>query len=236
MSERSAPTPAPPPIPSTSTGEGEAEGEGEGEVFYAAYGSNLSAERFGYYIAGGTAPGAQRALRGARDRRPPGSWRALRVPGSLYFSGHARTWGGAPAFFEPDEHTGGEAMALVRAWRLGWGQFEDVMAQENGRATRTLDVHSAALVEGFSMLTGPGRYDRLVCLGTLEDIPVLTFTAPGPPDPERLAPPAVAYLDHIITGLREAFDLDDRAIADYVGSAPGSTPDLVRLALTTQPP
>ena len=41
------------------------------EVFYAAYGSNLSAERFACYIAGGTAPGASRALPGARDSASP---------------------------------------------------------------------------------------------------------------------------------------------------------------------
>jgi hypothetical protein len=31
--------------------------------------------------------------------------------------------------------------------------------------------------------------------------------------------------------LRETFDLDDLAIVDYLGRAPGATPDLVRAAL-----
>src|ERR1700733_7388267 len=109
------------------------------EVFYAAYGSNLSAERFACYIAGGTAPGVSRSHPGARDRRLPEAWRPLRVPGRLYFSGHSRTWGGAPAFFEPrsqDAHTGAEVFA--RAWRLTWNQFEDVLAQENGRHVKPL--------------------------------------------------------------------------------------------------
>jgi len=201
-------------------------------VFYAAYGSNLSARRFACYIAGGTAPGSRRALRGARDPRLPESWRALRLPGCLSFYGHTRTWGGDPAVFEPAtaaQHSGAEVFA--RAWRFGWDQLEDVMAQENGRDTQPLDVETGALVEGFSMLAGPGRYDRLTCVGILEGLPVVTFTAPGPPESVSPAAPSLEYLAHIITGLRETFDLDDPAIVDYLGRAPGVTPDLVHAAL-----
>jgi hypothetical protein len=204
------------------------------EVFYAAYGSNLSARRFACYIAGGTASGASRALRGARDQQAPVSWRGLRVPGRLTFHGHSETWGGAPAFFEPappGEHSGAEV--FVRAWRLGWDQLEDVVAQENGRATHPIEVGAGVPEEGFSVLAGPGRYDQLVCVGTLEGLPVLTCTAPESPGPVHPAAPSSRYLAHIVTGLRETFDLDDPAIVDYLGRAPGATHDLVRAALVT---
>jgi len=223
MSTRSAPTP---PQVSTSID--------RREVFYAAYGSNLSAERFACYIAGGTAPGASRALPAARDRRQPESWQALRLPGRLSFRGHSSTWGGAPAVFEPatpTEQAGTEVFA--RAWHLRWGQFEDVMAQENGRATRPLVVGPTALVDGSSMLVGPGRYDRLVCVGTLDGVPVLTFTAPVPLEWVTPEAPSLSYLAHIITGLRETFGLVDPAVVDYLGGAPGATPALVRAALAT---
>lgn len=202
------------------------------EVFYAAYGSNLSAERFACYIAGGTAQGASRALPGARDPRQPESWHALRLPGRLSFRGHSLTWGGAPAIFEPGPpsgHAGTEVFA--RGWRLGWDQLEDVMAQENGRATIPLIVEPAALVDGSSMLLGPGRYDRLVCVGTLEGLPILTFTAPASLESVIPEAPSLAYLAHIITGLRETFGLVDPEVVDYLGGAPGATPDLVRAAL-----
>jgi hypothetical protein len=204
------------------------------EVFYAAYGSNLSAERFACYIAGGTAPGSSRALPGARDRRQPESWRALRLPGQLYFYGHSRSWGGAPVAFAPAapvEQPGAEIFA--RAWRVTWEQFEDVIAQENGRPTCPLDVEPAALLEGSSLLAGPGRYDRLLRVGTIEDLPVLTVTAPGSPESVTPAPPSPEYLAHIIRGLRETFDLGDPAIVDYLGRASGSSADLVRAALAT---
>jgi hypothetical protein len=221
MSTRSAPTQ--PPVSASL---------GRREVFYAAYGSNLSAARFACYIAGGTAAGASRALPGARDRRQPESWRALRVPGRVSFRGRSLTWGGAPAIFEPataSGHTGAEV--FVRAWRLGWDQLEDVMAQENGRPTCPLVVEPAALGDGSSMLVGPGRYDRLVCVGTLEGLPMLTFTAPASLESVLPEAPSLAYLAHIITGLRETFGLGDPEVVEYLGGAPGATPALVRAAL-----
>lgn len=123
----------------------------------------------------------------------------------------------------------------MRAWRIGWDQFEDVVAQENGRSTHSLDVESGALAEGFSTLVGPGRYDHLVCVGTLGGLPVLTCTAPGSPEPAGQGAPSFEYLAHIITGLRETFALDDHSIVDYLGRARGATRDLVRAALASAP-
>ena len=142
------------------------------------------------------------------------------------------TWGGAPAIFEPAArpgHAGAEVFA--RAWRLGWDQLEDVMAQENGRLTSPLAVEPGALVDGFSMHVGTGRYDRLVCVGTLEGLPVLTFTAPASFESVIPEAPSLAYLAHIITGLRETFGLTDAEVVDYLGGAAGATPGLVRAAL-----
>ena len=40
-------------------------------VWYVAYGSNMSAARFGCYISGGRPPGARRTYLGCRDQSPP---------------------------------------------------------------------------------------------------------------------------------------------------------------------
>src|SRR5579862_610370 len=107
-------------------------------VWYAAYGSNLCAERFGCYIAGGIPPGRTDPCRGARDRTLPRRDRPLAIPHRLYFTGTAKSWGGSPSFVDlvrdPDGPTHG------RAYLITWEQFEDVVAQENGRRTSPIEL------------------------------------------------------------------------------------------------
>ena len=45
-------------------------GRRDGRVWYASYGSNLLAERFGYYLSGGALPGQEVGHIGARDSTP----------------------------------------------------------------------------------------------------------------------------------------------------------------------
>src|SRR5205823_6117258 len=56
-------------------------GHVNGLVWYVSYGSNLSAERFHYYIRGGRPPGAARTYPGARDRALPRADEAVWLPG-----------------------------------------------------------------------------------------------------------------------------------------------------------
>ena len=117
----------------------------------------------------------------------------------------------------PAERPGAEI--FFRAWRLAWDQFEDLLAQEMVAPPPRSTSCRARWSKAFPCWPGPGRYDRLICVGTLEGLPVLTFTAPGPPESLTPAVPSLAYLAHIVTGLREAFDLDPPAIVDYLGRA-----------------
>ncbi|CCH80358.1 hypothetical protein BN12_90013 [Nostocoides japonicum T1-X7] len=45
--------------------------DGDDLVWYAAYGSNLSLERFHCYVAGGRPPGGRHTYPGCRDASPP---------------------------------------------------------------------------------------------------------------------------------------------------------------------
>lgn len=200
------------------------------EAFYAAYGSNLCADRFRCYLSGGCPPGATRAHRGARDPRPASTWRTLSVSGTLYFSGTSRLWGGAPAFLDLDPAA--QTEVALRAYKVTWEQLEDIMAQESGRATAPLDLEPRALVEGFSTSVGPGRYDQLACLGTIEDIPVVTLTAPWRLAEVVPAAPSLPYVATLVRGLREAFDMDADAIVAYLARAPGCTKERATAALT----
>jgi hypothetical protein len=202
-------------------------------IWYASYGSNLSAERFACYIAGGRPRGATWTHVGARDKSPPLDAVALKISYQLYFSGKSRVWGGSPAFV--DTKPVDEVVGLARAYLIGWDQFEDVVAQENGRRSASIDIDDHELVPGFSRQIGSGRYENLLCTGRLNDMPVLTFTAPWSLSDVTPATPSTGYLAMLIAGLREAHDLSDEELTGYLGSAPGCSRDAVMDALKLVP-
>ncbi len=198
-------------------------------VWYASYGSNLCEERFACYIAGGRPRGASRTYVGSRDDSPPRDSVALEIPHQLYFSGESRIWGGSPAFI--DRHPIDGVVALARGYLIGWDQFEDVLAQENGRPSSSIEIDDHLLVPGFSRQIGSGRYENLLCTERLNDTPVVTFTAPWSLSEVTPAAPSAGYLAMLITGLREAHHLSDETLTRYLGSAPGCSKSAVRHAL-----
>lgn len=200
-------------------------------VWYAGYGSNLSAERFLCYIAGGTPRGAAQPCRGARDTTQPRADRPLDVPYRLYFSGHSTMWDGAPAFIDTVEST--DTPARARAYLITWEQFEDVVAQENGRLTAPIDLVPDELTVGSSHPIGAGLYPNVRCVGHLEGLPALTFTSARTMAEAQaeLARPADAYLEMMIDGLRVSHAMSDGAIVAYLGAAPGCSGELVAAVL-----
>lgn len=200
---------------------GEHDGQAQdGEVWYVAYGSNLSAARLGCYLRGGTPPGGSRRNPGARDPRPPRRTVAVDLPGTVYFAGDSPQWGGGAAFY--DHLTPG--FTAARAYLLSAEQFADVAAQEMYRDPREADPLVAmvrAPLPGGRHRLGPGRYETLVDVGRLDDRPMLTFTAPhGAQEVER-TPPAPAYLAMLAAGLRESRDWDAARIAAYLAGLAG---------------
>jgi hypothetical protein len=202
-------------------------------LWYASYGSNLSAERFACYIAGGRPGGATRTYVGARDTSPPLDSVALEISYRLYFSGESRVWGGSPAFIDTKPVDG--VVGLARAYLIWWDQFEDVVAQENGRQSASIEIDDHLLVPGFSRQIGSGRYQNLLCVEHLNEVPVVTFTAPCAMSDVAVGAPSIGYLAMLIVGLREAHDLSDKELTSYLGSAPGCSRDAVRDALQLVP-
>jgi hypothetical protein len=198
-------------------------------VWYASYGSNLFATRFACYIQGGRPAGSTRTCTGARDKRPPVDSVAFDIPYRLYFTGTSQSWGGSPAFI--DTHRSDAHRSLVRAYLISWEQFEDVVAQENSREVAPISV--GHLSDGAIDRIGPGRYDTLLCLGERDEVPIVTITAPWTLSTVVPGEPSLAYLAMLIAGLREAHELGDEDIVDYLAAAPGCTTALARLALVT---
>lgn len=116
-------------------------------VWYLAYGSNLSRERFACYLLGGTPSGARRTYAGCRDRSPPQDTVALRIRGRLGFAGESLVWGGGVAFLDPDGH--GEVVG--RGYLITAEQLDDVVEQER-------------------------RYDSRAVVGDRDGVPVVALT------------------------------------------------------------
>ena len=169
------------------------------QVWYAAYGSNLDGARLARYLAV------------ARDATPPRRDGAQTVGHRLRFGARSEQWGGAVAFLDPEP---GSGQAFVRLWLLELDQLADVYAQENGHPVGSVALDTERLGDGLA----DGRYRRLLSLGAHHGTPVVTFTAPEPPEP---AAPSQAYLAHVVSGLRDSHRLDDDRLAAYLLAAPG---------------
>ncbi|MFE6751810.1 histone deacetylase [Kitasatospora purpeofusca] len=186
-------------------------------VWYAAYGSNMHTERLACYLGGGRPADGAREYPGCRDGRPPLRSVPVRLPGSLYFALESRVWGGGMAFYDPH----GPGTVPARAHLLTAGQFSDIAAQETGGGPGP-DLDLGTVLRTGRDQQGPGRYRTLVCLGSLDDLPVLTLTAPWALPEAELNAPRARYLRTIAAGLAEAHGWSTRRAAVYLTTRPGA--------------
>ncbi len=112
----------------------------------------------------------------------------VEIPGSIFFAGVSRVWGGGRAFYDPDA----PGTVAARAFLVTQEQFEDIRAQE------------------------PACDDRLVVLGHRAGVTMCTFTTRARGDVVSRNPPTQAYLATIADGLREAHDWDDTQVMQYL--------------------
>ncbi|MFF2950411.1 histone deacetylase [Kitasatospora sp. NPDC057965] len=186
-------------------------------VWYAAYGSNMHAGRLACYLRGGRPEQGERDYPGCRDAGPPRRSVPVRLPGLLYFALESRTWGGGLALHDPQR----PGTVPARAYLLTAEQFSDIAAQEMGGGPGT-DLDLATVLRTGRDPQGPGRYQTLVCPGTLDGVPVLTFTAPWSLAEAPLNPPRARYLRNLATGLAEAHGWSPRRTAAYLSTRPGA--------------
>lgn len=201
-------------------------------VWYVSYGSNMSAERFHYYIRGGRPPGAAHACPGARDRTLPRADEAVWLPGGVYFATESQLWGGGRAFYDPAI----PGKAAARAYLITSRQFSDVAAQEMYREPGA-DLDLAEVVTAGRLQVGPGRYETLVHVGQKGQAPLLTFTAPWGVGDVRSLSPSGRYLRMLARGLRDAHGWDAEKAATYLAGLPGArgtwTPEQITCLITS---
>lgn len=200
-------------------------------VWYAAYGSNLAAERFAVYLTGGAIPFSTtgRIQQGARNPAPATADQPFTLERSLLFTGSAKQWGGGGSAILDHDHNP-ITPTLSRVYRITLEQFEDVFAQENGLdAPIPFDVGD--------LLAGPidlseRKYGRIELVGEIESEPVLTFLSPQ--RPAGLNAADTSYLQVMAIGLMETYEFSPRGAADYLAMRPGNAGvhDPVALATT----
>ena len=179
-------------------------------IWYVAYGSNLSQERFSCYLRGGRPNGSDRNYPGCRDTSDSMDSFGLMIPGGIYFAGRSSGWQAGMAFYDPEAP--GEVAA--RAYLITAEQFVDVLAQETLRSPgMVLDLTPAFRGDRYS--DGVGGYSMLVRVGDRRGVPLVTFTRDRR-SVSTLAPPTVLYLAAMATGLREAHGWSPALIDRYL--------------------
>lgn len=196
-------------------------------MWYAAYGSNCSDDRFKAYLEGGAVHGARGAHAGARDPNPPRASGPVTFDRQIVFAGASRRWGGGSAFLG---HGAVRDGALGRRYLISRHQFDDVLAQENRRDIVATPLEGLTVGE-ITPLT-EGAYDAVLALEPVDRIPVVTFTATQPPEEREPAPPTAPYLATILRGLASVHELATAAIVARLMSAPGVAPTWTAEQLT----
>jgi hypothetical protein len=198
------------------------------QVWYAAYGSNLSWSRFRHYLQGGRSDGAARVLPGARDPSEPLRRQPVELSGSVYFAWESPTWGGGIAFYDPDA----DGTSLGHAYLVTAEQFADVATQEMHRDPTGDPLDLETLVAAGRLVLGPGRYQTLHVVGEIDGLPIVTFTS-SVHDEMPLNPPRPAYVTTMASGLLDAHRLSVDEAVDYLLARPGCTPHWNRTDMTT---
>ena len=210
------------------------------QVWYACYGSNLRAERFNCYIAGGKPRGSiGMESAGSIDQTPPAATATFVTDWQLYFAREFVGWGGKGiAFLQPEQaenrsatvQAASDAGALCRLYKISFEQFVDVVLQENGGRSSQTQLREAVKNEVVQLLETIGTngsavlrqgildrswYRRLARLGTHEGLPVLTFTTD---EQLEFVAPGNAYLETIALGLLECWQgkLSKGALIQYL--------------------
>ena len=193
-------------------------------VWYVSYGSNMAEDRLACYVVGGRPVCGSRHHPGARDRSLPARSIPVDLPGSIYFAGESRQWGGGMAFYD---HAA-PGWTAARGYLVTTEQFADIAAQEMYRVPEEGDPLVevvAGPIEGGRHTAGPGRYETLVEVGEHDGSPLLTFTSPHGIDHVEHNPPSASYLAMLEAGLRESRGWEDVEIAEYLDAiVPGQPP------------
>ena len=167
-------------------------------VWYACYGSNLSSERFSYYILGGEYNG--HPYDGCDDKTLWSDSTLMTFPGNIYFGNDSPRWHhGGVAFYDPSA----DGKVLMRLYKITWGQLKDVQKQEGNSPTWYNDCH----------YLGDYEYYSPSCMDVFEQIPIFTLTSKELPFSNL---PDDEYKELIVKALYEECEMTEQDARRYL--------------------
>ncbi len=194
---------------------------GKDMIWYAAYGSNLSEDRFLCYIKGGKPEGASIEQRGMTDKSLPLINTHYTISHELYFADHSASWNGGVAFVSPEPS---EKQSLCRIYLIKRQQFKELLSQENRILDRTVEVDFDQLdVKKRFTASADTWYGLVLKVGEFAGYPVYTFTREDDCRSKRTSP-SEPYLNTIIRGFVECHaQLEDDELVSYLENATQKT-------------
>jgi hypothetical protein len=165
-------------------------------VWYAAYGSNLSQDRFACYLGGGRPEGASVTYQACTDPTPPRRTARFRLRGRLRFGGESLVWGGGLAYLDSTA----PGQVLARGYLVTTEQLDEVFELER-------------------------RYDVRSRVADHEGLPVIAFTSTARHEPAAPSAPYLrTILTGLTDGLLDIDDAIAYVLAaegvDQVWDAP----------------
>lgn len=190
-------------------------------VWYIAYGSNLSSDRFLKYMN----IGRYKDVFTVNDLESV----QVQIPHGIYFAKSGKWGSGGIAFLDID--TNEEVKSTFRAYRLTKEQYWSLLCQENGRTKFKLDWKKIRN-QRINTTFGSGLYSRVVNMGTINGELAITMTHDESfvdqigkmketmpwqfASMGMLNPPSHAYLNVINLGADETTELPSAELKPYV--------------------
>lgn len=193
-------------------------------VWYASYGSNLSRDRFLYYVKGGGPPGSAKKEKGCRNKTPPKDQKPICIHFPLYFAKCSPKWCGGVAFIGLEEDA--ENTTYGRMYLITQEQFTDVFKQENRGSSIPIDFEEVE--RSGSKVFCKSWYGNVVYLNDSEGLPIFTFTAYWNIGDTPFTAPSEEYLKTLISGLKETYTFTAESLVEYVIEKPGITKNFTR--------
>jgi hypothetical protein len=176
------------------------------------------------YIQGGKPQDADKIFPGCSDKAQPLADKQIQIDHALYFAKSSNIWeGGGVAFIKAKRNRNNKIRTLGRMYLVTAEQFTQIVRQENAKEPEDNSIRidlEKTIKNGRSMING-NWYSRILHLGDDDGYPIFTFTGSWSDAKIEPRPPSEKYMNTIIKGIRETYELESDCILRYLVGVDG---------------